>query len=360
MELETSINSKHTLSFKTGRIARPVFLYFRNSVKRAFFFFVFACWTATVWYGCTSKTNATGPIDTTAKQDTLTDTMPSDTVPRIFYTPPFAADTDFYPGDSIGALPINVLPEASGLAASRNYPGLLWTHNDSGNPPYIFLIDSFGHVVETFQLDGISNRDWEDIASGPGPTSGVNYVYVGEIGDNNAKHASSYIYRFPEPSGSIDSGSFQHITQFDKINFNYPDGPHDAETLMLDPLTLDLYVASKGTGSNLYLAKYPQQVGSLFTMTELANLPFYKMTAGDISADGSEILMKNDNTVYHWSRAAGQTILAAVSVPPTLPPYTSEAQGEAICWSIKDDAYFTTSEYTDGLIPPLHIYRRKK
>jgi hypothetical protein len=327
-------------------------------MKHIFSIAVGICWIALFWFGCTSKSTPTGTtVDTMTKQDTI----PTDTVPRINYgNISYAADTNFYPDDSIGSLSPTTLVEASGLAASRNYPGLLWTHNDSGNPNYIFLIDSAGTVVETFALDGVSDRDWEDIASGPGPTPGVNYVYVGEIGDNKAVHASSYIYRLVEPSGPIDySGKLQHITQFDKINFVYPDGPHNAETLMLDPLNLDLYVVSKGGGANLYWAKYPQTVGSVFTMKELAILPFSTLTAGDISADGSEILLKNYNEIYHWNRTAGQTILDAFSTPPTLPPYKIEAQGEAVCWSIKDDAYYTTSEYAYGIVAPLYIYRKK-
>jgi len=316
------------------------------------------CSIGLIFGGCTKKSSSTGPIDTMA-----VDTVKKDSIPVAVY-PSIPKDTsDFSKPDSIGSLSPTTLREASGLAASRNYPGLLWTHNDSGNPPYLFLIDSSGTIIETFELDGVSNRDWEDIASGPGPTPGVNYVYVGEIGDNNATHSSSYIYRVVEPSGPINtSGELQHIAQFDKINFVYPDGPHNAETLMLDPITLDLYVVSKLGVANVYLAKYPQPLDSLFTMDELATLPLYRLTGGDISSaasGGSEILMCSNDFVYYWKRTPGESVVDALLKPPVMLPYGAETQGEAICWSINNDAYFTTSEFSENVISPLYIDRRK-
>ena len=47
--------------------------------------------------------------------------------------------------------------------------GILWTHNDAGGENRIFAIDSNGISRGTYYLNGIENRDWEDIAVGPGP-----------------------------------------------------------------------------------------------------------------------------------------------------------------------------------------------
>ena len=60
------------------------------------------------------------------------------------------------------------LTEASGMVASRKNKGLLWVHNDSGNQPRIFLIDTLGKVQRAFYLKNAMNFDWEDIAIGPG------------------------------------------------------------------------------------------------------------------------------------------------------------------------------------------------
>ena len=51
----------------------------------------------------------------------------------------------------------------------------------------------------TCTLAGVENRDWEDIAVGPGPDASKSYVYVADIGDNEGQYQYKYIYRFEEP-----------------------------------------------------------------------------------------------------------------------------------------------------------------
>src|SRR6185503_2192860 len=55
--------------------------------------------------------------------------------------------------------------ESSGLVASRTNPGAYWTHNDSGDGPFIYAFDTRGQSLGTFRVNGATNRDWEDIAS---------------------------------------------------------------------------------------------------------------------------------------------------------------------------------------------------
>ena len=89
-------------------------------------------------------------------------------------------------------------------------------------------------------------RDWEDIAIGPGPQANVDYLYVGEIGDNDSKHKSIKIYRVPEPN--VDANQTPVVVTVrgvETIELTYPDGPRNAETLMVDPLTKDIYIVSK-------------------------------------------------------------------------------------------------------------------
>src|ERR1700754_3026600 len=72
------------------------------------------------------------------------------------------------------------LPEVSGIASSIVNPGYIWAHNDGQNPAEVYLIDSTAQVKMTCRIK-VENRDWEDIAVGPGPEKGKTYVYVGEI-----------------------------------------------------------------------------------------------------------------------------------------------------------------------------------
>src|SRR5512134_250324 len=73
------------------------------------------------------------------------------------------------------------LPEASGVAASRRTPGVLWSHNDSGEPGLV-AVATDGTTRGRVYVAGASAGDWEDIEVGPCPQGSC--VYIGDIGDN--------------------------------------------------------------------------------------------------------------------------------------------------------------------------------
>jgi len=288
-------------------------------------------------------------------------TVNTDTIAYASYTQPYVIDTSiFHTGFKTGTLNDPAIQEASGLAASYTSHDMFWTHNDHGNPNTIFLIDTLGKKRETCSITNATNRDWEDIKTGPGPTVGVKYIYLGEIGDNNDAYPYSAVYRFPEPRVALDSTANPvPVAGAEIIKFVYPDGPNNCETLLLDPLTKDLYVLSKSGNANVYMAPYPQPLDSLFAMKKIAVLPFSTLTAGDISPDGSEIVIKNYDNVYYWKRGAGETVLHALLRPPVQIPYVVEAQGEGICFTTDASAFYTTSEVKNGIIPGVWKYKRK-
>ena len=91
------------------------------------------------------------------------------------------------------------ISESSGLVAARRSPGLFWTHNDSGDGPFVYALDRAGRSRGTWRVEGAQAIDWEDIAAGPGPTEGQSYLYAGDIGDNGREREFVVVYRFPEP-----------------------------------------------------------------------------------------------------------------------------------------------------------------
>ena len=235
--------------------------------------------------------------------------------------------------------------------------GILWTHNDAGGENRIFAIDSNGISRGTYYLNGIENRDWEDIAVGPGPIEDKSYIYIADIGDNDELFEIKYIYRIEEPDVSItQSNSNKIIQNISTIAFIYPDGKRDAETLMIDPITKDLYILSKKeTKTKLYQLSYPQNTSSVF-QAELASeinfpldpdddKPQNYIRSGSISLGGSEILVKSLSNIYYWYREAGKTIAETMAITPILVAYIEETQGEAIGWKNYDDnGYYTLSE----------------
>lgn len=130
--------------------------------------------------------------------------------------------------------------ESSGLARSRYSKTRLWTHNDSGGGATIFAIAASGRTKARFELSGASHSDWEGMASAK--RGKVSYLFVGDIGDNGSKRSNIYVHRVREPRPGVSGRSLKPVT----YAFKYPDGPHNAETLMVKPGSLRIYVVTKG------------------------------------------------------------------------------------------------------------------
>ena len=250
------------------------------------------------------------------------------------------------------------LNEASGLVASFQNPKCFWSLNDSGNPAEVFLIDGNAKTKLVCKLVGIKNRDWEDLAIGSGPKAGKKYLYVGEIGDNNRAYDFKYLYRFEEPSEK--NGSEQTITDVEKLVVKMPDGKRDAETLMIDQSTNDLYIISKREANvRVYLQKFPY--GDTLKPAKVLELPFSWVTAGSISSDGAEVLIKNYTKIYYWKRTQEKSIVELLAKTPREIPYEVEPQGEAICFASDNSGFFTISETLTGSpMAQLKFYKRIK
>jgi hypothetical protein len=238
----------------------------------------------------------------------------------------------------------------------------LYTHEDSGNWNEIYITNAKGEDLGKIVLDGIANRDWEDLASGPGPENSKSYLYIGDIGDNNSVYPNVIIYRFAEPDlTNCSSQTIIHVTP-DVLKFTYPTGAVNAESLLLDPLTKDLYIMTKQVAhSMLFVAKYPQSTTSSTKLIQLASLPFDLLTAADISPDGSEILVRNTGQIWYWKRQTKETVLnAMLRKPMDAPYYRNEHQGEAICFAADGTGFFAVSEIKKypGAIVALSFYKR--
>ena len=260
-----------------------------------------------------------------------------------------------------GLIQDNRLTEISGIDKSEINDKVFWLHNDSGDSSQIFAINENGKHLCRFKLDGIENRDWEDIAVGPGPIDGQSYIYIAEIGDNRAIYDTKYIYRLIEPKIDFNKIPYDSvISDIDIISFKYPDGVRDAETLMIDPLTKDLIVVSKREESvGVYVLPFPQNSDSIIIPEKIATLPITQVVGGDISKSGSKIIMKNYEEIYYWKRKSGQSLKDLFLQLPEHLPYIAEPQGEALCWSNDEKGYYTTSEEADKIEAHLYYYSLK-
>jgi hypothetical protein len=265
-------------------------------------------------------------------------------------------DSLYLPGIAIRTIDNPVLEEMSGLAFSKNHPDKFYTHTDSGGEAVVYVLDSLGKEVGKITLEGIENRDWEDIAVGPGP-AGKSYVYVAEIGDNAGVHKSVKIYRFPEP----ERIEMKVDLKPEVLKFTYPDGPMDAESLFVDPVTGDLFVVSKRDKKNTLFCLKSEDFGKKEVVaTAVGKFPFTSATAADISQDGSKILIKNYFKIYFWDRKKGESVADALSRAPKELPYVPEPQGESIGFQPDGEAFYTISEKRYNIHPILYRFPAKK
>ncbi len=245
--------------------------------------------------------------------------------------------------------------EASGLASSIKTPGLLYTHNDSGGEAAVFVLNQRALMPAVIMLEGIKNRDWEDIATCIDPRDSKPYVYVGDIGDNNARHASSFIYRFEEPE-ILDT--LITISKIDKIEFIYEDGPRDAEALFVDPLSGDIYVISKREENcGIYRLPYPQSFSETIVAKRVGALPYSWVVAADMSPSGKHILVKTYTNIYRYTRRSNQSVAEALATKGKTMPYKLEPQGEAVAFDEKGKGYFTISERLGETPVELYYYK---
>jgi PKD repeat protein len=251
------------------------------------------------------------------------------------------------------------LTEASGLALSRQSPGVLWTMNDSdpdGARLYAFATAS-GALIGTYALQGADVKDWEDLALGPGPVAGKEYLYVGDIGDNNVDRAGVTVYRALEPP--VDprgAGVMAAIGGVEALAYTYPGGQaHDAETMLVDPRTGDLYVVSKVAGAiaEVFHAPAPLAGGVLIKVAEADLGALGLATGGSVSAGGDWVVVRSYFSARMWRRAQGVPLWQAFAEPPCTVPLAMEVQGEAIGFAAEGLAYYTVSE---GETPPLYMY----
>lgn len=273
-----------------------------------------------------------------------------------------AFNTQYYPfgkAESRGIIQNRELKEASGLTASVQNPGLLWSHNDSGDLARIFLMDDSARNKAVYYLQGINARDWEEIGSML--KDGESYLLIGDIGDNNGKNPFIHLHVVKEPIYKEGSLYTDTIPTKDIVTYTlqYEDGPRDAESLIYDSIDQKLYIISKRELEvGIYETTIPANNTGTLELKKSAVLPYTFITSAAISTDGKEVLLKNLLSVYYWQRLENETIPSLLKKPAILLPYTPEIQGEAITFSLDGSGYYTLSEEPFGFKADLRFYPR--
>ena len=188
--------------------------------------------------------------------------------------------------------------ETSGLALSRRTPGVLWTHNDSGNEPFLYAFDSTGTIMGHVRVSGAALIDWEDMAAGP--CNAGTCLFIADIGDNRGRRDSISIYVVPEPLPTDSTTGPATV-----YHARYPGRAQDAEAIFVLP-SGDLYVVTKGRRDSIALYRYAksdQQPGRAVTLERVRALwprpssSINRVTGASASPGGERVAIRTYGTL---------------------------------------------------------------
>ena len=257
----------------------------------------------------------------------------------------------------IATLKDKSVTESSGLTASRTTRGAYWTHNDSGDGPFIYSFNTSGAPLGVFRVSGANARDWEDMAAGPGPQRGQSYLYLGDIGDNNGVRAEIVVYRVLEPTLNATTRQFTKnkpgtTEPAEAIRLRYPDGKFDAEALLVHPVTGRIYIVTKVMIANavVYEAAPPFDTSKPVTMTRIGEVRVPSLfggviTGGSISPDGRHVALCDYFQGYELALPAASRNFNDIWQQRMVGfDLGKRKQGEAIAYRLDGKAMLATSE----------------
>jgi len=247
----------------------------------------------------------------------------------------------------------------------------------SGIAPQVWALSIQGTHLGTYNLTNASLDDWEDMAIGPGPEPNKDYLYIGDVGNNEGLVNHTYsIYRVPEPNVSASQEPVNvNLSGVDTLLVEYPDSlRHGCETILVDPVNSDIYLCTRDRWGDdngvmkVYRYPAPHTPDDPCTMQHAADVQLIvgeMAVGGDISLDGSLVIIRTKGEAERallWQRDAGTDLWDAFDNPMCVVPSLWEPQGEAICFDANGCGYYTTSEYhqkhhPDGV--PIYYFARE-
>jgi hypothetical protein len=276
----------------------------------------------------------------------------------------------FANGVQVGTVASKSLIEISGIAASRKNQGVIWAHNDSGDSARVYAFNAKGTHLCTCNLKGATAHDWEDMAIGPGPVPGRDYLYIADTGNNKGLvNPNSTIYCVPEPNVSAFQKPVEiNLNGVDVFPVRYPDSVrHECETILVDPLNGDIYLCTKDYWGDdnsimrIYCYPAPHISGVDYPLQHVTDVQLIKgemAAGGDVSPDGNLVIIRtkgNAMRILLWQHNPGTVLWQAFDNPVCILPQVYEPQGEAVSFDANGCGYYTVSE---GSHQPIYYFAR--
>jgi hypothetical protein len=259
--------------------------------------------------------------------------------------------------------------ESSGISSANEDP-VMFTHNDSGDSGRFFAVGAQGQTLRVFNVLGALAVDWEDMARGPGEDGSS--LYFGDIGDNFVFRPFVTVYEVAEPAVDPTSPGDETTALVASVKtLFYEDGPHDAETLFVDPKSGAIGIVTKRSDgrSGVYIA--PRVSGSATaTLRRVADIDFTSIArsardtdfdptsrlqsrGGDISPDGQRFVVRTYVEAFEWDVSGG--LAAGLERAPLRIPLPRTTQGEAIAYSNDGRSLMTSTEQLPAAVHRLTL-----
>jgi hypothetical protein len=246
----------------------------------------------------------------------------------------------------VGNLENKKISEASGLASSRLYPGVLWAINDGGDDPLLYAVGTDGADLGTFRVEGAENFDWEALASFRWHDSA--YLLIADVGDNWEQRQTVTLYVVNEPAitaTGIDNARVASIAW--QIRFKYEDGPQDCEAVAVDAVRQRVFLLSKRrlTPVLYELALQPIDPDTIAVAHGISTVPHFKWpTAMDLTPDGLSAVVLTYNNGYLFRRRQKEDWPSAFKRKPQRLSFDPLFQQEAVSFGFYGKSVFVTSE----------------
>jgi hypothetical protein len=263
------------------------------------------------------------------------------------------------------------LNESSGLCLSGRDSKVFWTLNDSGGEPCVFAIDRAGKTRAKVRVRDAANFDWEDIALG-NDKKGAPALFIADIGDNLRIRPTLQIYQIPEPELSAPGKPVEETSSASpKIwRFYYPDGKHNAESLLVHPQTRRMYILTKSDDGPSTLYAFPETLkdDASMKLEKITTLVFPALiragkrphdncmtTSAGFSPDASRMLVCTYSSLYEWTLPKEKPLAEALKAPPLRLMPELVRQMEGACYDADSQTLWFSSE---GLPTPLYRVTR--
>jgi hypothetical protein len=266
------------------------------------------------------------------------------------------ANSLFQPPKVIGRLASPDITEASGIAVSKCQPDVFWTLNDSGDDAFIYAFNSAGANLGTWRVTNAKNNDWEDIAEFK-DAKGQCFAYIGDIGDNGGKRDFRTIYRVAEPLVSVESKDKTRANALvtspaESLNYSTDAMKMDSETLLVHPMTGDIYILTKSRTDPSIVFKISPAFGATEVQKavrvaeiKVPSVPFGLLTGGDISPDGRRVVLCDYLDGYELSLPAGVNSFDDIwKQQPVEIDLGDRDTGEAVGYGTDGNTIFATTE----------------